>query len=285
MKKIHFIIGLTIIIVISLIVSSQIQEGAKVISTTTVPQSSAVTSESIKIVESILKGSLIIDPISDKNYKEAITKYKCYLPPGGTPLTPNYTPFSGNKPKFTYTFNESATAIDTTTKKIGLIPHIVTNMLNMSSFDPSYPYQGAMEPLVFYTAYLVNLQKNISIIAKSKDTNAITLLKKTLESNTFTYDDGKKQYALQLDELILYINSLLGNAFNTGKYKSKLEADFLCNFNTTNTTSVGIIQKVVPLLFEDFETIGFSNIPPSLAVIEVAPLNGSDIQKFIKKKK
>jgi len=285
MKKTHFIIGLIIIIVFSLIVSSQIQEGATVISTTTVPQSSAVTSESIKIVETIMNGTLMIDPISDKNYKEAITKYKCFIPPGGTPLTPDYTPFSGNKPKFTYTFNESATANDTTTKKIGLIPHIVTNMLNMSSFDPAYPYQGAMEPLVFYTAYLVNLQKNISIIAKSKDTNAITLLKQLLDSNTFIYDDGKKQYALELDELILYVDSLLGNAFNTGKYKSKLEADFLCNFNTTNTTSVGIMQKVVPLLFEDFETIGFSNVPPSLAAIEVAPLNGSDIQKFAKKKK
>jgi len=320
MKKKHFIIGLIIIIVISLIVSLQIQvqEGNKGKAPAPAPPKAAapappappkaadkkddgkkddgkkdddnkpppvnpvVVAESLKIVESIMNGKFTIDPITDADYLGAVKTYKCFIPPGTAALTPDYSPFSGNKPKNTYTLSESVSANDKTTKKFGLIPSIVINMLPTNSFSEIYPYQPVMEPLVFYTAYIVKLQTHISAIVKSKDKNAQDSLLKVLQLTNFIYDDGKKQFSIQLDQLILYINSLLGNAFNTGKYKSKIEADFLCNYNTTSVAATGILQKSIPLLLADFSIIGFSTVPASMSVIEASPLNGTALKSFIK---
>jgi len=311
MKKMYFIIALIIVIFITLFISSQIQEGATIISTTSSPKPKGATiisttsspkpkeatiisttsspkpkdiTENLNIVQSILNGTLIIDPSTDKNYLDAINKYNCFIPPGATPLTPKYKPFSEKKPKNTYTFNESVTANDVITKKVGLFPSIVVNMLPMSSFDTSYPHMDLMEPLVFYSAYIVKLHYNIDIITSSGNANVIDSLLQILRSTNFIYDDGKKQYSIQLDEMILYVNSLLAHAFFTGKYKSKTEADFLCNFNTTNTLIDGLLQKIVPLLLNNFSTIGYTNIPISLSLIEVAPLNSQDLIKHVKKK-
>jgi len=80
-----------------------------------------------------------------------------------------------------------------------------------------------------------------------------------------------------LDEVIFYLNILLAHAFDTGKYKSKLEADFICNFATINSTNVGILQKIVPPLITNLTNIGYMNIPASLEMISLSPLNSSFI--------
>ena len=299
MKKKHFILGLIIIIVISLIISLriQVQEGASVSSTpppakpnavarvsSTPPPANPITiAENLKNVESIMSGKFVIDPMTDLDYLGAIKTYKCYIPPGTAALTSDYIPFSGIKPKNTYTFSESVSANDKTIKKIGLIPSIVINMLPKNSNDKqNYPFLPVMEPLVFYTAYIVKLQRNISAIVNSSDQNAKDSLLKVLQLTNFIYDDGKKQLSIQLDELILYVNTLLGNAFNSGKYNSKDQVDFLCNYNTTSVAATGILQNSIPILLGDLAKIGFSNVPASLSVIEASPLNGTALKNFIK---
>ena len=222
-----------------------------------------------------MNGQFIINPNTDPDYLSAIKiGQKCFLPTGKVPF--DYIPFSPINPKSTTSKPKSPSFSEcVSAEKVGLIPRI-TNLL----VNNSYP-DLVMYPLVFYTAYIAKLQKNISAIVKSRDENAVKSLLKILKSTNFVYNDGKQQFSIQLDELILYVSTLLGNAFNTGKYAKELHLDFLCNFSISNNERIGILQKTIPLLLEDFTKIGFSNVPASLSVIEASPLNGPALKNFI----
>jgi hypothetical protein len=283
MKKKYFILLLITVIFITLIISLQIQvqEGNKgkapaSVSNNTTPKAGApvpplTIAENLKIVESILSGEFKIIPKTDTDYLGAIKTYKCYIPPGKEPLTPDYTP---DYPAIRYTFSESATAID------GLIPVMVKEFLPTTS---KVDKKKVSDPLVFYTAYIVKLQKNISAIVKSTDQNAKNSLLQKLQSSNFIYDDGIKKHSILLDKLILYVNMLLGSAFDSGQFNTKKQADFLCNYNTTNNTSTGILQKTIPPLLEDFIKIGFSSAPASLSVIALFAKDPThQINPFIK---
>ena len=309
MKKKHFIIGLIIIIVISLIVSLQIQvkEGnkgkgpapappkgpapaapapapaapapaaPKVSPPKVSPSVTPITiAQNLKNVESILNGQLTIDPKTDTDYLDALKTHKCNLILAGKPLlNTDYIPLSGINPKNTYTFSDCTVANDVANGKIGLIP-LTYSLLDMHSGEKNYPIDNLTIPLVFYAAYLVKLQKNISPIAKASDQEKNSLVEKLNNINFVNSNDGKKDSTVSLDEVISEVHEVLSKAFNTGKINTADQANFLCNFATINTTNTGIIQKITPLLVCDFKKIGYSRKSVYRRIqANTMPLNGT----------
>jgi hypothetical protein len=277
MKNIYFIFGLSTLIIGVLFVSMYIpiQEGASANTPIPSPPSDTVKT-ALNTIQNILNGKLVLDA-TDADYLSYIKNNACYLPPpaNGTFV---YQPLGGT----TATTPGKGSSAPTKSQSFPVVVQNlflkIQDMLSKSSFATDYPYNTYYQELVFYTAYINKLNININTVVSSKNENSNKKLMKILDNYKFIYSEkNNRTFNLHLDEVIFYLNILLAHAFDTGKYKSKIEADFICNFATINSTNVGILQKIVPPLINNLTTIGFMNIPASLEIISLSPLNSSFI--------
>jgi hypothetical protein len=270
MKNKQFILILVAILTICMAYSLfvPVKEGATA-------NSSDALNDALTKVEEILKGDLSLTP-DDPVYLAYIKKNPCWIPGKGAQTvqgnTYNYVPLNGEKGS-----NPSVDNLPTVIKNLFLK---IQNMLAFKSDNKdTYPYNTFYREIVLYTAYLINLNNYINTL--KKDGNSAKELVKILNKYEFEYAEQKgRKFSIKIDEAIFYLNILLTKAYNSGKFASDKEADFVCNFYPFNSDKIGYLQRIIPELTDKFIELGFTSIPSSLEVISLYPLDHVGIKDF-----
>jgi hypothetical protein len=260
MKNAKYIFFLICVILISLFFSwkTLTQEG----NSPAAPPANNLSS--LEIVTQILNSTspqLIVNPITDNDYKSYCTK-NIFLPPGKTAKV-SYTPFSTIKSKRSYSFSDAITLYKDSTP-----PSKIDD--NQGIMTLAYVYYGQLspgadtymtfiyEPLIYYAAYLTKLQIHIAKLNSPAD---IAAVKDILDKYTVTYNDGVSTVTYGFDEAIYNTNVALTLIQNRGLYNKDTFSDFYCNFNT-NPASLGIVQLASTELFNTLTKMKYNTVIP-----------------------